>query len=68
MSGAVPPLRHVFMAWCFIKYKDNFTLPTAVGGVVWELVPSINVTRQYARCLRAPLVATHFVITGVLTL
>jgi hypothetical protein len=26
MRGAIPPLRlYVFMAWCLIKHRDNFT-------------------------------------------
>jgi hypothetical protein len=26
MSGAVPPLlQYAFMAWCLVKYRDNFT-------------------------------------------
>jgi hypothetical protein len=24
-GGAIPPLLHVFMAWCLIKHKDNFS-------------------------------------------
>jgi hypothetical protein len=32
MCGAVPPLpQYIFMAWYFVKYKDNFTLK-----VVWD--------------------------------
>jgi hypothetical protein len=28
MSGAIPPLpQYVFLAWCLVKYMDNFTLP-----------------------------------------
>jgi hypothetical protein len=26
MSGAIPPLpQYVFMAWCLVKHRDNFT-------------------------------------------
>jgi hypothetical protein len=26
MCGAIPPLpQYVFMAWCFVKHRDNFT-------------------------------------------
>jgi hypothetical protein len=29
MSGAIPPLRqYVFMAWCLVKHRDNFTFMT----------------------------------------
>jgi hypothetical protein len=45
MSGAIPPLLHVFMAWCLIAYKlvkhrGKLTLPYAarkdldVGGMI----------------------------------
>jgi hypothetical protein len=28
MRGAISPLRqYVFMAWCLVKHRDNFTLP-----------------------------------------
>jgi hypothetical protein len=27
MGGAIPPLpQYVFIAWCLVKYRDNFTL------------------------------------------
>jgi hypothetical protein len=25
MRGAIPPLPHVFMAWCLLKLRENFT-------------------------------------------
>jgi hypothetical protein len=25
MRGAIPPLPNVFMAWCLVKHRDNFT-------------------------------------------
>jgi hypothetical protein len=27
-NGAIPPLLYVFMAWCLVKYGDNFTVYT----------------------------------------
>jgi hypothetical protein len=28
MHGAIPPLpQYIFMAWCLVKHRDNFTLP-----------------------------------------
>jgi hypothetical protein len=27
MRGAIPPPPYVFMAWCLVKRRDNFTLP-----------------------------------------
>jgi len=31
MRGAIPPLnQYVFMAWCLVKQRDNFTLPLAL--------------------------------------
>jgi hypothetical protein len=31
MRGAIPPLRqYVFMAWCLIKHRDNFTFTLPV--------------------------------------
>jgi hypothetical protein len=32
MSGAIPPFpKYIFMAWCVIKYRDNFTFYLWVG-------------------------------------
>jgi len=32
VSGGVPPLpQYVFMEWCFVKHRDNFTLTFLVG-------------------------------------
>jgi hypothetical protein len=25
MRGAIPPFSNVFMAWCLVKHRDNFT-------------------------------------------
>jgi hypothetical protein len=25
IRGAIPPLPHVFVAWCFVKHRDHFT-------------------------------------------
>jgi hypothetical protein len=31
MRGAIPPLpQYVFMAWCLVKHRDNFTLPLSL--------------------------------------
>jgi hypothetical protein len=30
MIGAIPPLPHVFMAWCLVKHRDNFTITVSV--------------------------------------
>jgi hypothetical protein len=34
MSGAIPPPQYVFMAWCSVKQRDNFTL--SCGGVQYS--------------------------------
>jgi hypothetical protein len=26
MRGAIPPPEYIFIAWCLVKYRDNFTL------------------------------------------
>jgi len=32
MSGAVPPLpQYVFMVWCLVKHRDNFTFYLYLG-------------------------------------
>jgi hypothetical protein len=32
MSGAIPSLtQYAFMAWCLVKYRDNFTFVTLVS-------------------------------------
>jgi hypothetical protein len=34
MSGAIPPLpQYVFMAWCLVKNRDNFTFFTILVHV-----------------------------------
>jgi hypothetical protein len=33
MSGGIPPLPpYVFMAWCVVRHRDNFTLKLASEG------------------------------------
>jgi hypothetical protein len=29
MRGAIPPPQYVFMTWCLVKYRDNFTFTFA---------------------------------------
>jgi hypothetical protein len=37
MRGAIPPLlKYVFMAWCLVKHRDNFTFFT-LYYTVWRL-------------------------------
>jgi hypothetical protein len=52
MRGAIPPLPHyVFMAWCLVKHRDNFTFYTIIlelilgkyGGEVWTGVMWIRI-------------------------
>jgi hypothetical protein len=32
MRGAIPPLpQYVFMAWCLVKHRDNFTLLSCIA-------------------------------------
>jgi hypothetical protein len=34
MSGAIPPLlQYVFMAWCLVKHRDNFTFTFTVNAI-----------------------------------
>jgi hypothetical protein len=36
MRGAIPPLsQYVFMAWCLVKHKDNFTC-TFLKGLLMD--------------------------------
>jgi hypothetical protein len=33
MRGAIPPLsQYAFMAWCFVKHRDNFTFYLLING------------------------------------
>jgi hypothetical protein len=38
--GAIPPLpQYIFMAWCLVKHRDNFTLPLSYKrklSVLWQ--------------------------------
>jgi hypothetical protein len=37
MRGAIPPLsQYVFMAWCLVKHRDNFTFPLTFTLVSME--------------------------------
>jgi len=37
MSGAIPPLpQYVFMMWCLVKYRDNFTFTFTLHSYVPE--------------------------------
>jgi hypothetical protein len=48
MNGAIPPLpQHVFMAWCLVKHRDNFTFTFICLG----LIGVYNLYRVYG-CLR----------------
>jgi hypothetical protein len=39
MRGAVPPLRqYVFMAWCLVKHRDNFTSFTFTKRFMVQLI------------------------------
>jgi hypothetical protein len=34
MREAIPPLpEYVFMEWCLVKHRNNFTLSRRIGGV-----------------------------------
>jgi hypothetical protein len=47
MRGAIPPLnQYVFMAWCLVKHRDNFTFTLHCSRVVkFCLVISLQNTR-----------------------
>jgi hypothetical protein len=32
MSGAIPPPQYAFMAWCLVKYRNNFTFYLYLPG------------------------------------
>jgi hypothetical protein len=35
MRGAIPSLaQYVFMAWCLVKHRDNFTFAFILGSVL----------------------------------
>jgi hypothetical protein len=37
ICGAVPPFSHVFMAWCLVKHRDNFTFNFGSWFKVWYI-------------------------------
>jgi hypothetical protein len=36
MHGALPPPYYVFMAWCLVKHRDNFTFTLSLVVNVWD--------------------------------
>jgi hypothetical protein len=47
MRGAVPPLPHyVFMAWCLVKHRDNFTFTFFMRGRSGSMCKVMIVTRS----------------------
>jgi hypothetical protein len=46
MRGAIPLLpQYVFMAWCLVKHRDNFTLPftfTLLHGICYSFHNTIR--------------------------
>jgi hypothetical protein len=45
MHGTIPPLPlYVFMVWCLVKHRDNFTFTssTASGTALWPTQPPIQ--------------------------
>jgi hypothetical protein len=68
MRGAIPPLpQYVFMVWCLVKHRDNFTLPlplplpllassallTMLHPLLENVLQTVNHFEIY--CLGAPL-------------
>jgi hypothetical protein len=50
MRGAIPPLpQYVFMVWCLVKHRDNFTfLPISIESVRRQNTAEINLIRHAA--------------------
>jgi hypothetical protein len=51
MRGAIPPLsQYVFMAWCLVKHRDNFTLPllTLHGRVLLEKLIVTQLVKKFS--------------------
>jgi hypothetical protein len=43
MRGAIPPLpQYVFMAWCLVKHRDNFTFTFTLNVVLQKLHPILG--------------------------
>jgi hypothetical protein len=46
MSGAIPPLpQYVFMAWCLVKHRGNFTFT-----FMWNVVVRYNMELRHSFC------------------
>jgi hypothetical protein len=46
MRGPIPPLpQYVFMAWCLVKHRDNFTLPLPYLTLV-RYLPKVTPTQD----------------------
>jgi hypothetical protein len=42
MHGTIPPLlTYVFMAWCLVKHRDNFTFTLSLQDEAKKLLPVI---------------------------
>jgi hypothetical protein len=53
MRGGIPPLpRYVFMAWCLVKHRENFTFFTFMDlrEVGWESVGWIHLDQDRDQC------------------
>jgi len=45
MRGAIPPLpQYVFMAWCLVKHRDNFTFP-------FYAIRTVNIFSRFSNAL-----------------
>jgi hypothetical protein len=51
MCGALPPLpQYVFMAWCLVKHRDNFTFTFTNGIMIYQ---KLKVLVADDSCVRA---------------
>jgi hypothetical protein len=50
MHGAIPSLsQYVFMAWCLVKYAENFTFYQSVGKVIFIVKLSFTWYSKYGK-------------------
>jgi hypothetical protein len=49
MRGAIPLPQYVFMAWCLVKHRENFTFNFSAMQPYWGL--EVRVYQQYSEML-----------------
>jgi uncharacterized membrane protein YbaN (DUF454 family) len=53
MSGAIPPLhQYVFIAWCLVKHRDNFTFYLLDGTYMDQFIAEYYSRRRMMNIIK----------------